>query len=79
MTAAKCDTLIYLYLVSFLQATPEIHTMAKFLMELCLSEYSMLRFLPSHLAAAALNLAMKAYSTGEWVCQEFNIGRILPI
>ena len=63
-----------LHLDSFLQATPEIHTMAKFLMELCLTEYSMLCFLPSHLAAAALNLAMKAYSAGEWVRQEFNIG-----
>ena len=50
--------------------------MAKFLMELCVTEYSMLRFLPSHLAAAALNLAMKAYSAGEWVSQEFNIGRV---
>ena len=65
--------MILIYLVFFLQATPEIHTMAKFLMELCLSEYSMLHFLPSHLAAAALNLAMKAYSAGEWVSQEFNI------
>ena len=71
--AAKCDTLIYLYLVHSPQATPEIHTMAKFFMELCLTEYSMLRFLPSHLAAAALNLAMKAYSAGEWVSQTFNI------
>ena len=62
-----CFTLINLYLVHFLQATPEIHTMAKFLMELCVTEYSMLHFLPSHLAAAALNLAMKAYSAGEWV------------
>ena len=47
--------------------------MAKFFMELCVTEYSMLRFLPSHLAAAALNLAMKAYSAGEWVSKEFNI------
>ena len=38
-----------------------------------MTEYSMLRFLPSHLAAAALNLAMKAYSAGEWVSQEFSI------
>ena len=43
-------------------------------MELCLSEYSMLHFLPSHLAAAALNLAMKAYSAGEWVGKAFDIG-----
>jgi len=41
--------------------------MAKFLMELCVTEYSMLQFLPSHIAAAALNLAMKAYNAGEWV------------
>ena len=50
------------------QATPEMHTMGKFLLELCLPDYSMLEFHPSLLAAAALYLAMQVYHTGEWVC-----------
>lgn len=48
------------------EATPEIHTMAKFLMELTLPEYSALEYVPSQLAAAALCLALKIYSAGDW-------------
>ena len=49
------------------QATPEIHTMAKFLTELCLQEYGMLQFTPSKQAAAALYLSMKlADSSAQW-------------
>lgn len=48
------------------EATPKIHTMAKFLMELCLPDYTMLEFLPSMTAAAALNLAIKVYGNREW-------------
>ena len=44
-----------------------MHTMGKFLLELCLPDYSMLEFHPSLLAAAALYLAMKVYHCGEWV------------
>ena len=51
-----------------LQATPEMHTMGKFLMELCLPDYTTLEFLPSQIAAAALCLTMKMYKAGEWVC-----------
>ena len=45
-----------------------MHTMGKFLLELCLPDYSMLEFHPSLLAAAALYLAMQVYHTGDWVC-----------
>ncbi|XP_011404046.1 PREDICTED: G2/mitotic-specific cyclin-B-like [Amphimedon queenslandica] len=47
-------------------ATPQMHTMAKFLMELCLPDYSMLEYLPSLVAAAALYISNKLYSDGEW-------------
>ena len=42
--------------------------MGKFLLELCLPDYSMLEFHPSLLAAAALYLAMQVYRSGDWVC-----------
>ena len=41
--------------------------MAKFLMELCLPEYTSLQFLPSQQAAAALHLALKLHNSGDWV------------
>ena len=59
----SCLDLAYL----FAQATPEIHTMAKFLTELCLQEYGMLQYTPSKQAAAALYLSMKlASSSSQW-------------
>ena len=45
-----------------------MHTMGKFLLELCLPDYAMLEFHPSLLAAAALYLAIQVYHKGEWVC-----------
>lgn len=48
------------------EATPEIHTMAKFLMELCLPQIAMLEYHPSLLAAAALYLAKQACNAGAW-------------
>ncbi len=50
-----------------LQATPEIHTMAKFLIELCLPSYQMLDYKPSMLAAGALYLALSLCGDGVWV------------
>jgi hypothetical protein len=52
-------------------AGPEMHTMAKFLLELSLTDYHSLRFLPSQLAATALYIACKICSdgvvnNGEW-------------
>ena len=41
--------------------------MAKFLMELCLPEYSMLEYVPSQIAASALYLSLKLHKAGEWV------------
>ena len=42
--------------------------MGKFLLELCLPDYTMLEFHSSLLAAAALYIAMQVYHTGDWVC-----------
>nr|ADP95148.1 cyclin B [Macrobrachium rosenbergii] len=42
------------------------HTLAKYLMELCLLEYSMVHFKPSIIAAAALCLALKLSDGSEW-------------
>nr|ACC77698.1 ovarian cyclin B [Eriocheir sinensis] len=42
------------------------HTLAKYLMELCLPEYSMCHFKASILAAAALCLTLKLLDGGEW-------------
>ena len=53
--------------VSLLQAGPEMHTMAKFLLELSLTDYHCLKFKPSQLAATALYIACKICSDGEWV------------
>ncbi|CAI8032758.1 G2/mitotic-specific cyclin-B, partial [Geodia barretti] len=51
-------------------AGPEMHTMAKFLLELSLTDYHCLRFLPSQLAATALYISCKICSDGEWVRKE---------
>lgn len=50
-----------------LKATPEVHTMGKFLMELCLPDYNMLEFTPSKQAAAALYLSKVAQGASGWV------------
>ena len=47
-------------------ATPEMHTMAKFIMEMCLPDFSMLAFVPSLQAASALYLAIRIYKAGDW-------------
>lgn len=53
-------------LCCLLQVTPEMHTMAKFLLELCLPDYTILQSPPSLQSAAALCLTMKLYRMGEW-------------
>ena len=50
-----------------LQVTPEIHTMAKFLMELCLVDYETLKYPPSMIAASALCLSLRLYGVTSWV------------
>ena len=54
---------------TYIQVTPEMHTMAKFLMELCLQDYPMLQYLPSQQAAAALYLSIKIFDDSliQWV------------
>ena len=47
--------------------------MAKFLMELSLTDYPSLKFVPSQLAAAALYIACKICGDGEWVCQHCSV------
>jgi len=42
------------------------HNTAKFIMELSLVDYSMLRFLPSEIAAGALRISMEINNFGEW-------------
>ena len=53
-------------IVVYIQAGPAMHTMAKFLLELSLTDYPR-HFLPSQLAAAALYIACKICGNGEWV------------
>ena len=48
------------------EVTPEIHTMAKFLMELCLVDYDMLKYLPSMIMSSALCLSIKLYGVSSW-------------
>lgn len=45
--------------IYFLQVDPEQHTLAKYLMELTLIEYTFVTYLPSKIAAAALFLSIK--------------------
>ncbi|KAK7085366.1 G2/mitotic-specific cyclin-B2, partial [Halocaridina rubra] len=42
------------------------HTLAKYLMEMCLTEYSMVHLKPSIMAAAALCLSLKLLDDCEW-------------
>jgi cyclin B len=42
------------------------HTLAKYLIELTLVDYGCIKFLPSTVAAAALNVAMKMTNCGTW-------------
>lgn len=42
------------------------HNTAKFIMELSLVDYSMIRYLPSQIAAAALHISMDINSFGDW-------------
>lgn len=48
------------------KAESEIHTMAKYFMELMLVDYESMKFLPSQKAAAALCLALKLETCSEW-------------
>ena len=52
-----------------LQVDPDTHQLAKYLMELTITEYSMVHYKPSEIAAGALALAMRVLDNGEWVSQ----------
>lgn len=45
------------------------HTLAKYLMELTITEYDMVHLLPSQIAAAALYLSIKLLDNSPWVSQ----------
>ncbi|XP_019337555.1 G2/mitotic-specific cyclin-B1 isoform X1 [Alligator mississippiensis] len=45
----------------------EQHTLAKYLMELCIVDYEMVHYPPSQIAAAAFCLALKILDGGEWL------------
>ena len=45
------------------------HTLAKYLMELTITEYDMVHLLPSQIAAAALYLSIKLLDNSPWVNQ----------
>ena len=69
--------IFFLFCLSSHRLLLRVHTMAKFLMELCLPHYSMLEFSPSLVAASALYIANKLYSDGQWVsdiCTRANNG-----
>lgn len=51
----------------FFQVDAEKHTMAKYLMEVTLPDYTSVKFLPSEIAAAALCLALKLLDNSAWV------------
>ena len=44
----------------------ELHTLAKYLMELTMLDYDMVHFPPSQIAAGAFCLALKILDNGEW-------------
>lgn len=49
------------------QVTAEQHTLAKYLLELTMTDYEMVHFPPSMVACAALALTLKILNAGEWV------------
>lgn len=50
-----------------MQVDVELHTLAKYLMELTMLDYDMVHFAPSQIAAGAFCLALKILDNGEWV------------
>lgn len=56
-----------LHLVVLPKVTAEQHTLAKYLLELTMTDYEMVHFPPSMVACAALALALKILNAGDWV------------
>ncbi|XP_059830434.1 G2/mitotic-specific cyclin-B1 [Hypanus sabinus] len=48
------------------EVSSELHTLAKYLMELTIVDYEMMHYLPSQIAAGAFCLAQKVLNAGEW-------------
>ncbi|XP_072904300.1 G2/mitotic-specific cyclin-B1 [Hemitrygon akajei] len=48
------------------EVSSELHTLAKYLMELTIVDYEMMHYLPSQIAASAFCLAQKVLNAGEW-------------
>ena len=49
------------------------HTLAKYLMELTITDYDLVHYHPSQIAAAALCLSMKTLDNLEWVSSEIRL------
>ena len=47
------------------------HTLSKYLSELTLTEYNMMKYLPSHIAAASVFIARCMTGRTAWVCSRF--------
>ena len=54
-----------------------VHTLAKFLMELTLIEYSLMHIPPSKLAAASLAISMKVISIAFYVYHYFKLSLVV--
>lgn len=55
------------FIVVLPQVTADQHTLAKYLLELTMTDYEMVHFPPSMVACAALALALKILNAGDWV------------
>lgn len=55
------------FIVVLPKVTAEQHTLAKYLLELTMTDYEMVHFPPSMVACAALALTLKILNAGEWV------------
>jgi hypothetical protein len=56
--------------------TEELNHLTMFLLELCLLDYKMLKWLPSVTSAAALYLARRMMNLPTWVCERCDCGVI---
>ena len=57
----------YLKISFVFQVDSTKHALAKYLMELTITEYDMVHLYPSQIAAAALYLSIKLLDNGPWV------------
>lgn len=56
--------------------TAEQHTLAKYLLELTMTDYEMVHFPPSMVACAAFALTLKILNAGEWVSDSLPLASV---